>query len=81
MGRGHLRKSFGEDAPRTVRLVAVELPHVQMQDDLSRLHRQILDRAGVSAMDAVSSSPTDGTHSRTPDPLTCQAQARVPPLK
>lgn len=39
VGRSHLRKSLGEDAPWTVRVITVELADMQMQDDLQDLNR------------------------------------------
>jgi hypothetical protein len=75
--RGDLRESLDEDTPRTGRLIAVKLADVQMQNDLPGLHRQILDRAGVSAMDPVSSSSTDWTRSSTRDAFTSEDQVLV----
>ena len=34
VGRRHLGQPFGEDAPGTALLITVELPDVQLQDDL-----------------------------------------------
>jgi hypothetical protein len=75
--RGNVRESLGEDTPRTARLIAIKLADVQMQDDLSGLHRQILDRAGVSAMDTVSRRSTDGTYSSLRDAFTREDQVLV----
>ncbi len=36
--RRHLGQPFGEDAPWTAWLITVELPDVQMQDDLDILN-------------------------------------------
>ena len=38
VGGGHLGEPFGEDAPRTARLITVELADVQVQDNLHVLN-------------------------------------------
>jgi hypothetical protein len=38
VGRRHLGQPFGEDAPGTAGLITVELPDVQLQDDLDVLN-------------------------------------------
>ena len=50
--------TLGEDAPRTVRPVTVELADVQLQEDLHILNRQVPDRTLIAAMDPMSRSAT-----------------------
>ena len=68
---------LGEDTPWARRLITVEFAHVQTQDDLPSLHRQIPDRAGVSAMDPVSARSTDWTRRSTHDAFTREDQVFV----
>jgi hypothetical protein len=81
MRRGHLGKPFGKDAPRTVRLITVELTHVKMQGDLHLLNREILYCAFIPAMDAASTPFTDWTSSRMRNSFTREKQTLALPLK
>jgi hypothetical protein len=76
MGRGHLGEPFGEDAPRTVGLITVELTDMQMQEDLHVLNREILDGARISAMDPLSCSATHRTGRARRHPFTGEDQTR-----
>jgi hypothetical protein len=76
MGRGHLGEPFGEDAPRTVRLITVELADVQMQEDLHVLNREIPDGALIAAMDPMSGSATHRTGRARRHPFTGEDQTR-----
>jgi hypothetical protein len=80
MGRGHLGKSLRENAPRTARVITVELADVQMQDDLHVLNRQIPDRAFIAAMDTTSGSCTHGTRGGPRYSLTDEHQTAGLPL-
>src|SRR6266849_10328324 len=66
---------FCEDAPRAVRVITVELPDVQRQDDLHVLNRQIPDRAFIAAMDTMSGSTTHRTDGGTRHSFTGEDQA------
>jgi hypothetical protein len=74
--RGDARKSLSEETLRTGRLIAGKRADVEMENDLPGLHRQILDRAGVPAVDSVSSRSTDGTRSSPRDAFTPKDQTR-----
>ncbi len=76
MGRGHLGEPFGEDAPRTVRLITVELADVQMQEDLHVLNREIPDGALIAAMDPMSGSATHRTGGARRHAFTGEDQTR-----
>ena len=75
MGRGQLGEPFGEDAPRTVRLITVELADVQMQEDLHVLNRQVPDGAFITAVDPMSGSATHRTGGALRHPFTGEDQA------
>jgi hypothetical protein len=49
-------------------------PHVQMEDDLHVLNRQIPDRALIATMDPVSRGATHGTKRGKDDPFTDELQ-------
>ena len=74
VGRGHLGKPFGEDAPWTVRLITVELADVQMQEDLHVLNREIPDGAVIAAVDPMSGSATYRTGRAQRHPFTGEDQ-------
>jgi len=61
VGRSHLGKSLDEDASWTARMVTVELAHVQMQEHLHVLNRQVPDGAFIAAVDPMSRSATHWT--------------------
>src|SRR5262245_52584055 len=65
MRGSHLRKPFGENAPLTLPMITVEFPHMQMQEDLHLLNRQIPNRALIAAMNTMSDRSTHRTASRT----------------
>jgi len=71
---GHLGEPLGEDAPRTVRPITVELADVQMQEDLHILHRQVPDRTLIAAMDPMSGSATHWTKGARRHPFTGEDQ-------
>jgi len=75
MGRRHLGKPLGEDAPRAVRPITVELADVQLQEDLHILNREIQDGALVAAMDPMSGLTTHWTKGARRHPFTGEDQA------
>jgi hypothetical protein len=70
MGRRHLGEPLGEDAPRTVRPITVELADVQMQEDLHILNRQIPNRTLIAAVDPTSGIATHWTGGARRHPFT-----------
>ena len=74
MGRSDLGKPLGEDAPRTVRPITVELADVQLQEDLHILNRQVPDRPLIAAMDPMSGSATHWTKGARRHPFTGEDQ-------
>jgi hypothetical protein len=81
VGRSHLGKPLDEDVSWTVRVITVELAHMQMQDDLHILNRQIPDRALVAAMDTASGSATHRTEGGTGHSFTGEDQALGLPVE
>jgi hypothetical protein len=75
MGRSDLGEPLGEDAPRTVRPITVELADMQMQEDLHILNRQVPDRTLIAAVDPTSGSATHRTGGARRHPFTGEDQA------
>ena len=74
VGRGHLGQPFGEDAPRTVRLITVELADVQVEENLYVLNREIPDGALIAARDPMSGRATQRTGGTRCHPFTGENQ-------